>query len=341
MISRLAAVVIVFSAAFAASAVAQPGMTPIEVRATAITAFSRTDETMRFGDLEFRGGLELGSLNRDFGSLSGIDFLLDGKTFIAVSDTGFWFSAEADEIGNRLVGISNPQSGAMLLENGKPPPTKIQGDAEGIRLFAAGGEMTAYVSFEQTPAIRLYRGPDFAAAVPTRMKLPNAMRNLRRNQGLEAIAIAPAGNRLAGAVVAIAERSLDKNGNHRAFILTGPERGSFSIRRSSDFDVTDAAFLTHGDLVVLERRFSFSGGLAIRIRRIAAGDVRAGAVAAPATLMEADGSHQIDNLEGLAIREMNGETILTLVSDNNGSMFQRTLLLQFALVETTKGQKLP
>lgn len=340
MISRLLAV-IVFWAAFAASAAAQPGMTPIEVRATPVSAFSRTDDTIRFGDLEFRGGLELGSLNRDFGSLSGIDFLADGKTFIAVSDTGFWFSAETDEIGNHLVGISNPRSGAMLLENGKPPPTKIQGDAEGIRLSVANGEITAYVSFEQTPAIRHYRGPDFAAAVPTRMKLPNALRNLRRNQGLEAIAIAPAGSRLAGAVVAIAERSLDKNGNHRAFILTGPERGSFTIPRSSDFDVTDAAFLANGDLVILERRFSFAGGLAIRIRRIAAGDVHAGTLAAPVTLMEADGSQQIDNLEGLAVREMNGETILTLVSDNNGSMFQRTLLLQFALIEDGTDQKLP
>jgi hypothetical protein len=32
-------------------------------------------------------------------------------------------------------------------------------------------------------------------------------------------------------------------------------------------------------------------------------------------------------------RAANGETILTLVSDDNFSVIQRTLLLQFALVE--------
>jgi len=42
---------------------------------------------------------------------------------------------------------------------------------------------------------------------------------------------------------------------------------------------------------------------------------------------------EIDNMEGLAVhRNAKGETILTLISDDNFSSFQRTLLLQFALV---------
>ena len=42
---------------------------------------------------------------------------------------------------------------------------------------------------------------------------------------------------------------------------------------------------------------------------------------------------QIDNMEGLAVRSNDrGQTILTLVSDDNGNTFlQRTILLQFAL----------
>jgi hypothetical protein len=49
--------------------------------------------------------------------------------------------------------------------------------------------------------------------------------------------------------------------------------------------------------------------------------------------MEADLGYQIDNMEGLAMhRNAQGETILTLVSDDNFSPVQRTLLLQFALV---------
>jgi hypothetical protein len=43
---------------------------------------------------------------------------------------------------------------------------------------------------------------------------------------------------------------------------------------------------------------------------------------------------QIDNMEGLsAHRSPEGETVLTLVSDDNFSLIQRTLLLQFTLTE--------
>ena len=40
----------------------------------------------------------------------------------------------------------------------------------------------------------------------------------------------------------------------------------------------------------------------------------------------------IDNMEGLAVRRgANGETLLYMMSDNNFSRFQRTLLLMFEL----------
>ena len=40
-----------------------------------------------------------------------------------------------------------------------------------------------------------------------------------------------------------------------------------------------------------------------------------------------------DNFEGMAITREGGATILWLVSDDNQSMLQRTLLLKFALEE--------
>jgi hypothetical protein len=42
--------------------------------------------------------------------------------------------------------------------------------------------------------------------------------------------------------------------------------------------------------------------------------------------------YRIDNMEGIAVSHLNGETRVTVVSDNNyRPEFQRTLLLQFAL----------
>jgi hypothetical protein len=58
-----------------------------------------------------------------------------------------------------------------------------------------------------------------------------------------------------------------------------------------------------------------------------------GAVVEGREIFSADMSHQIDNLEGLAVHRNDGRTILTLVSDDNFSPLQRTLLLQFTLME--------
>ena len=50
-------------------------------------------------------------------------------------------------------------------------------------------------------------------------------------------------------------------------------------------------------------------------------------------LLAADLSQEIDNMEGLAVsRGASGETVLTLISDDNFNHFlQRTVLLQFTL----------
>jgi hypothetical protein len=50
-------------------------------------------------------------------------------------------------------------------------------------------------------------------------------------------------------------------------------------------------------------------------------------------VIEADLAFEIDNMEGISIhRTTGGETIITIVSDDNFSVLQRNLLLQFAIV---------
>jgi hypothetical protein len=89
-----------------------------------------------------------------------------------------------------------------------------------------------------------------------------------------------------------------------------------------------------GDLLILERRFSILRGPAMRIRRLALGAVKPGAVVDGPTLIDADAGYQIDNMEGLSVhRASSGDLVLTLVSDDNFSSLQRTLLLQFTLAE--------
>ena len=45
---------------------------------------------------------------------------------------------------------------------------------------------------------------------------------------------------------------------------------------------------------------------------------------------------QIDNMEGMALHRDGRETVVTMISDDNFSAFQRTLLLEFALAESSE-----
>jgi hypothetical protein len=334
LVRLAAAASIVTVLAGAAAPPPAPGFTPIELTARPITEFLVGEKQTRFGALEFRGGLDLNSPTRDFGSWSGIDFAADGKTLYAIADSGYWLRATLVEKDGALVGIEQAAIAPMLDKNGTRLAGKSNSDAEGLRVVVRNGRETALVSFEQLVAVAQFAAnPDLALARRRDIRLPAFVNNIRRNTGLEALAVAPANGPLAGAVVVIAEKSLDDAGNHRGFILSGPAAGTFTIRRSDDFDVTDATFLPNGDLIVLERHFAFADGLGMRIRRIPGETIRPGALLDGTVLIRSAEFEQIDNMEGIAARVgPNGETLLTLISDDNHSLLQRTILLQFAIV---------
>ena len=125
---------------------------------------------------------------------------------------------------------------------------------------------------------------------------------------------------------------MDKDGNLKGWLIGGPTPGPITLKNIGGFDSTDAAALPDGGIVLLERRFRYSEGVKMRIRRIAAKDLKPDALIEGEILLEANDSLNIDNMEGIAVhRSSAGETILTLISDDNFSALQRTLLMQFAL----------
>lgn len=307
------------------------GFAPEPTRATRIDNFLIGRGQTRFGEFEFAGGLTLTSSNRAFGGLSGIDFEPDGKNFVAISDTGYWFRGTLLREAGRLTGLSNAEWAPMLNAKGKPLGAKRNADAEGLRLTRIDGRLAAYVSFEQVNDLRLYRAnPDLSLAKPEPVKLPRSATGLVRNSGLEMVALAPAKSPLAGSPVLVSERSLDRQGNHRSWIVRGPLAGSFTVARRDDYDVTDGAFLPNGDLLLLERRVILPFGVGMRLRRIPGDSIRPGALVDGPVVMEADMLNQIDNMEGLAVTtDENGQARITLVSDDNLSVLQRTLILEF------------
>lgn len=325
------------AAAVVALALAEPALaqssasSSIEVHAQPISSFDNRDrELRRFGMLEFRGGLELTSRSRDFGGISSIRIAPDGGRFIAVTDKARWLRGRIVYQGSRPAGIAEAEMAPMLDAGGKQLSARGWYDTESIA--EDGG--TLYVGIERVHRIVKFDfGKDGLRARGVPIPLPRDIASLPWNKGLEALVVVPKELPLAGTLIAVSEAGLDAAGNIKAFLIGGPSPGQFAVKRTDDFDVGDIAILPGGDLLLLERRASWLRGLAVRIRRIALPAVRSGAVVDGPVIFSADLGQQIDNLEGIGVhRAPTGETVLTLVSDDNFSPFQRTLLLQFTLV---------
>ncbi|MBD2747718.1 esterase-like activity of phytase family protein [Microvirga sp. BT688] len=298
------------------------GATAIRVEAQPISRLSTTDpDRSRFGALMFRSGAILRSDVSAFGGFSGLWRSGDGQEIIALADNAQIMKAQIETADGRLSGLSGPVLSPLILSNGVPMRRSRYYDTESFALagdavFIGTERNHAVVRFERNAAGSIIRG------VP--IPVPKALQDLPSNGGLEAVAVAPQRSPLSGALVGIAEGG-------SGFILTGPRQGGFQVALTSGFDVTDLSFLPDGDAVLLERRFSLFGGFVCRLRRIEAAAIRAGARVDGDILYESEPSHQVDNMEGLAVHREGGETVLSLISDDNFSTLQRTLLLEFSL----------
>jgi hypothetical protein len=304
----------------------------IEVNARPLPSFDTRDRShVRFGALEYRSGLILTSRFRGFGGLSGLRLDAKGERFIAISDKGSWFTGRIVYNGREMTGLDDVEASPMLGPDGRPITSRGWFDSESIAL---DGSMV-YVGLERVnQVLRFDFAKGFTRAAGEVVTLPPAARKLPFNKGLEALVMVPKGFALAGTLLAISERGLDAQGNILAFLVGGKTPGQFTVRRTDNFDISDAVLLPSGDLLLLERKFSLLGGIGIRIRRIPLASVAPGAVINGPSIFNADLGNEIDNMEGIdAHVTPDGETVLTLVSDDNFLMIQRNLLLQFTLVE--------
>jgi hypothetical protein len=309
--------------------------TRIAIQATAITSFDNRDPSKtRFGALEFRGGLALTSSYEPFGGVSSLHHEPDGSHFLAITDHGSWLRGRIVYQEGKPAGIAEAAMAPILGEDDQPLSSIGWFDVES--LTELDGKF--YIGIERVEKIvRFDYRRDGLQARGEPIAVPADFKTFTFNKSLECLTAGPKGSALAGNLVVVTERSLDIDGNHRAYLLKPDVDNShaerFTVKRSDDFDVTDCTILPPGDMLLLERRYSPARGVAMRIRRIPLEAIKPGAVVEGATLIEADLGYQIDNMEGIAVhRNSAGETIITLISDDNFSVLQRNLLLQFTLV---------
>lgn len=310
----------------ASSRAEQPAIERMEISARPISQFQIGLDQKMFGPLEFVGGLELTSSARNFGALSAFRFLEPGSDFIGVADTGFWFFGRiARDAALLPTGIENFRMVQMVDASGIAFEKKWLADAEGL----AVKDGVATVGFEREHRVAQYRiDPENMKPALRELDFLVPRNELRQNRGFETVAYSPG----KGGLVVVSEKSLDAAGNIFAAIIEGPQKGIFTVKRDGEFDITDGAFLPDGDLLLLERSFSMASGVKMRLRRIAAESLAKGQVADGPVLFEADMGFQIDNMEGLDVwQRSDGALMVSLVSDDNHSILQRNLYLEFIL----------
>jgi hypothetical protein len=325
-VRRLAAAALLFATSPAAAE-------PITLETVPIRHLDLSDPNQaRFGALTFLGGLVIRSRDPDFGGLSGLRLDPSGERLTAVSDRGRWFRARVVRDGTRITGLADGRLAPMLGPHG-PLPGSRDFDTESLEI--AGG--TAWVGIERTNKIMRFEanGGDFAGTRGIEVRLPAEMRRgVPRNGSYEAIGLVPRGHPHAGALVVVTERQFDAAGNHVAWLLRRGKAERFAVLRRDGYAISDLAMLPSGDILLLERRYRPPLSLTARLRRLPLAAVWPGATVDGSVLAEFSLAQDIDNMESIdAHAAPRGKTVVTLVSDDNFSAFERTLLLQFELGE--------
>ncbi|MBY0382184.1 MAG: esterase-like activity of phytase family protein [Xanthobacteraceae bacterium] len=308
------------------------GEVALNVNALPIPSFDPRDATnVRYGALQFRSGLVLTSSFRRFGGLSALHLDAKGESFIMLSDKGDWFTGRLIYDGSALKGLADVKSAPMMWRDGTTLAKRRWFDTESLTFDGS----IAYVGIERVNKIVRFDFSKGGILAPAEVvAAPAEVDKLPFNLGLESLVFVGKGHALDGTLIAISEEGLDENGNLTAFLIGGPAPGIFKVRRTESFDISDATLLPSGHLLILERKFSFTKGMGIRIRRIPLAAIHPGALVDGPVIFNVDLGYEIDNMEGIASHvASNGDTVITMISDDNFSLIQRTLLLQFTLVD--------
>lgn len=205
-------------------------------------------------------------------------------------------------------------------------------DAESIAVSKDG----YFVSFERRHRIRAYTGIDGAGIILT--PLPG-LADARGNSGLEALTELGDGRFLA-LQEDMAKGQTGVEAGYRGWIFQGAESWPVTIAGNERLHPTGLTRLPNGDLLLLERRFALLTGFGARFRRIARDQIKPGARIKPTLVARLASPVPVDNLEGVAaVPAKDGQVKIFVISDDNFSAFQRTLLLVFEYRPAQNGEQ--
>ncbi|MGP1281974.1 MAG: esterase-like activity of phytase family protein [Parasphingopyxis sp.] len=332
MIRRIAAALSIFLVAGSILVIGQgagaPADGPFAIHAEPVVLDPADPGRRDIGGLRYLGGWVLTSDDPDFGGISAMALAGDG--FVAVSDAGglFRFALDGDAISR--ADIARLPTGPAPEDGG--PVRKRDRDAEAL---AHDPETGCYwVAFERANGVWRFDA-EFAASDADHA--PGAMEDWPNNGGAEAMV------RLDDGRFLIFSEAGDGPGDSREVLLFAgdpSERGDAPVRLGyrppGDHRITDAALLPDGRLLVLNRDFSLVAGVSVIVSIVALDDLAAGTILTGNVVARFDPPLTVDNMEALAVDARDGRTIVWMASDNNFNPLQRSLLMQFELIEDAR-----
>ena len=288
------------------------------IRFESVTLDSSAPDRRKAGTLVYLGGWSLSSTNGLFGGISAMH--VDNGSILALTDTGhiIRFPVPGGNSGI-LSGRIDP-----LADGPGSPLIKQSRDTEAL---AVAGN-TAWIGFERRNVIWRYRTSDWRSDAHA---APIAMKQWPKNGGSEGIV------RLRdGRFLVFSENARLSDGSSQLLLFDGdptePRSRSVTLgyRAPRGFFATDAAELTDGRLLILNRRLSWLGSFSAKL--VIASLPGRGRIVAGRPVAWFHSPVTVDNMEALSVTSEAGRTIVWIASDDNFSPpLQRTLLMKFRL----------
>lgn len=261
------------------------------------------------------------------GGLSDIGWDQDESLLYAVSDRGWLHRLRLAFRHGELIGAKALKTYTLRDET----DISLRGalsDAEGMQLLnnnnGRRGDTRLAISFEQQPRVEQFLPSGLAVKEPIS---PNGARGAAPNHGMEALTLHPEYGLMAGLESTPEGMS---EGTTRLFTIDDKYEWTYPLAGDHGSSLTAMEMLPNGDLLMLERAFSPPFPLVISLRRAHIGDPGTQVEVRTIARLSSGEGWSLDNFEGLTRLDDNR---FLMVSDDNFSSFQTTLLSCFAVVE--------
>ena len=283
--------------------------TPVVIESASVPLNPQDASQTGIGDFHYAGGVRITARETD--QLHGLSDLEVAGTdrLIAVGDFGILLEARLTfDADGRLAGLADARMTKLRNEDGTLPSDKADVDAEGLALLPGGDRL---VSFERRDRILLYPA---SGGAPRRVPAPEE--SFPANGGMEALAADPEAGEdayLVGAEVSGSTWSC----RAAAACIQGPR-----VEKPEEFGLVAMRRLPRGQSAYLLRAYDEVRGVRVSLQIVGAGRIVAH--------MDVTAPLSVDNFEGLGVvQHPDGGFRFYLISDDNASPSQRTLLLAF------------